>query len=278
PDGRLRRLATLSPAVSPAQRLLDQPRSDFSAVFEMKLQVPGQGGAYTAGIIRGGAGALSPVSGQPVRLRALARATPETGSALQVTEREIYASVLPDGSFVTSYGFTLPPARYAVSIGLFDPASEKGTVTTVTIDSPDFGARTLVVGPLVVSSDANPPVTVPGADPYAAFAIGAERLVPRPENALSQSDSLMLLVLVHNAALDPNTSRASLRAAFSVLQDGKVVAKGKDQVFDTAAAAASVGPVALTAFQPGYYVARVEVEDGVAKIVVVRESAFEVRR
>jgi hypothetical protein len=89
-------------------------------------------------------------------------------------------------------------------------------------------------------------------------------------------DSLKLLVLVHNATIDPSSSRASLRAAFSVLQDGKVVAKSKDQIFDTAGAAPSVGPIALTPFAPGRYLARVEITDEISKIVIVRETPFEV--
>ena len=83
-------------------------------------------------------------------------------------------------------------------------------------------------------------------------------------------------MLVHNATLEPGTARASLKASFSVLQDGKVVAKGKDQVFDTAGSAPSVGPIRLAAFAPGRYLAQVEVTDAVSKTTVVRETPFEV--
>jgi GWxTD domain-containing protein len=280
PNGRLRPLAAAVPPPSPSKAavLLDQPRSDFAAEFEMKVQMPGQGGCYTAGVLRGGAGALPPSpAGQPAPLRAVARATPEAGDRVAFAEREVFALVQPDGSFVTSYGFTLPPGRYSISIGLLEPASGRSTVATGTVETPDYAGKALVVGPLVVASGAEAAATSSAADPYAAFAIGGERLVPRPGNVLSQAESLRLLVLVHNAALDPSTLKASLRVAFSVLQDGKLVAKGKEQYFDTPGAAPEVGPIALTPFAPGRYLARVEITDEVAKTVVVRETPFEVR-
>jgi GWxTD domain-containing protein len=278
PNGRLQPLATAAAPPSRPAVQLDQLRSDFAAEFEMKVQMPGQGGAYTAGILRGAAGAL-PASlgdGKPIPLRAVARATPEAGDRVALAEREVFALVQPDGSFVTSYGFALPPGRYSISIGLLEPTSGRSTVTTGTVETPDYAGKALVVGPLVVLSGAEATATS-AADPYAAFVVGGDRLVPRPGNLLSQAESLRLLVLVHNAALDTSTGKASLRAAFSVLQDGNLVAKGKDQYFDTPGAAPEVGPIALTPFAPGRYLARVEITDEVAKAVVVRETPFEVR-
>jgi len=278
PDGHLRPLsAAAAPPSKPAIQL-DQLRSDFAAEFEMKVQMPGQGGAYTAGLLHGAAGALPPTlgDGKPVPLRTVARATPEAGDPVAFTDREVFALVQPDGSFVTSYGFALPPGRYSISIGLLEPTSGRSTVTTGTVETPDYAGKALVVGPLVVLSGAAAAASS-SADPYAAFTIGGDRLVPRPGNALSQAESLRLLVLVHNAAVDASTNKASLRAAFSVLQDGKVVAKGKEQYFDTPGAAPEVGPIALTPFAPGRYLARVEITDEVAKTVVVRETPFEVR-
>jgi len=160
---------------------------------------------------------------------------------------------------------------------VLDPGSGRGAVTTADIEGPDYAGKAMVVSPLaVLTGDAGGGGRATDSDPLAAFAIGTERLSPRAGNVLSQADSLRLLVLVHNAALDPGTARASLKASFSVLQDGKVVAKGKDQVFETAGAAPSVGPIPLAPFAPGRYVARVEIADEVIKSVVVRETSFEV--
>jgi len=108
-DGSLRRLAAAPQAASPVRALLDQPRADFNLVFEPKLQVPGQGGAYTAAIVRGGPGSLKAASaGAPVRLRIIARAAPASGPAVLGDERDAAAVVEADGSFVTSYGLTIP--------------------------------------------------------------------------------------------------------------------------------------------------------------------------
>lgn len=277
-DGRLKPLA-VSAASSPARALLDQPRSDFSVSFEVKIQVPGQGGAYTAGILRGAAGALqSSPSGSPVALRAMGRATPASGASTDAEEKPVFALVRPDGSFISSYGLTLSPGRQRVAVAVLEPVSGKAGVAVAEIDAPDYAAKTLVVSPLAVlcgdsPSEAGAP---PANDPLAAFAIGSQRLAARPGNALANSESLQLLVLVHNAALDPATGRASVKASFSVLQDGKVIAKGKDQTFETPGAAPSVGPIALAPFAPGRYLARVEIADEIARTTVVRETPFEV--
>jgi GWxTD domain-containing protein len=279
PNGRLRSLAAEAAPASKTAALLDESRSDFTAEFEQKIQMPGQGGAYTAGILRGGAGALPavPGGGRTVPLKVAARATRGADDRVVFAEREIVGLVQPDGSFVTSYGFALPPGRCTISISLFEPSSGRGAVTTSTVDVPDYGGGALVVGPLVVLSGEEAPVTVPAADPFAAFAVGAERLPARPGNVLGQSESLRLLVLVHNAAPDSTSGKSSLRARFSVLQDGTLVASGKEQSFDSANAAPSVGPIALTAFPPGRYLARVEIADDVTKTQVVRETPFEIR-
>jgi GWxTD domain-containing protein len=280
-DGRLRptvavpRAAAPAPAVSPVRALADRPRADFAAVFETKIQVPGQGGAYTAGILRGGAGALPvPTGGAPVRLRALARSAPAAGPAIDTPETDVFAAVGPDGSFVTSYGFTLAPGRYRVSLAVLDPATGRGAVPALDVEAPDYSAKGLVVSPLVVLSGEAPPAAA--SDPWAAFAIGSERLAARAGNVLAQSESLKLLVLVHNAAVDPATSKASLKASFTVLQDARVIAKGRDQAFETPGAVPTVGPIALAPFTPGRYLARVEITDEVGKTAVVRETPFEV--
>lgn len=277
-DGRLRPLAAAAPAASPARTLLEQPAADFTILFEPKIQLPAQDGAYTAGIVRGGPGSLQASSGAGrVRLKAIARGTPASGPSVFGDERDVVAAVSVDGSFVTSYGFTLPPGRCAVAVGLVDPATGRGAVATLEIESPDYGGKAMTVSPLAVLAgleDAGTAAAEP--DPYAAFAVGSQRLQPRAGNVLTQADSLRLLVLVHNAPLDSATGRASVKAAFSVFQDGKLVAKGKEQAFDTAGAVPTVGPISLAPFAPGRYLARVEIANEVGKSTVVRETPFEV--
>ncbi len=278
-DGRLKPLGARRSAVSAARALLDAPRSDFPVTFEMKLQTPGLDGTYVAGVLFSGADALPATSRSAgTRLRVIARATPEAGEGVIIAERDLFALARPDGAFVSSYGCTLPAGRYAMSIAVVEPTSGKGAVASAKLELPDYRAKTLIVGPLVVLPGASAPAADPNADAYAAFVVGGEHMMPQPGNVLAQSESLRLLVLVHNAAGDPTTGKASLRAAFSVLQEGKLVAKGKDQMFETPGVAASVGPIPLAPFAPGRYLARVEITDEVSKTTIVRETPFEVIR
>jgi GWxTD domain-containing protein len=278
-DGRLRPLAAVARPSSPAAALLERPSADFTLSFEPKIQVPAQSGSYVAGVLRGLPGSLTLPPGEPfARLQAVARAVRPTGAAVPGDERDVVAEVAPDGSFISSYGLTLPAGRFAVKVALFDPMTGRGAVTALDIESPDYAGGTLVVSPLVVLAGLEEAASAPGGpDPYAAFAIGSQRLRPRAGNVLEQGGSLRLLVLLHNAPLDPASGRASIKASFSVLREGAVVAKSSEQAYDTAGAAPSVGPIPLTPFSPGRYVARVEIADGVGKTVVVRETPFEVR-
>jgi hypothetical protein len=116
-----------------------------------------------------------------------------------------------------------------------------------------------------------------GQDPFAPFALGSMRLQPRFGNVFSKSDAVELIAVLYGATLDPTTEKAAARASFSLLKDGRPVAKGQDQAFDTPMAVASVGPVPLADFDPGRYLARVTVTDETAKRSILRETAFEIR-
>ena len=276
-NGRLRPLAAASPRPSTAAVLLDQPRSDFPLAFEVTLQMPGAKGGYSAGILRGEAGALSAQQvtvGKRVVLNVAARAIPSSGTPIDIPERRVDAVAGADGSFQTSYGLVLPPGSYGVSLAVVEPAGGRGAVAKVAIDVPNYSSGAFIVSPLMVLAGSDSLGIAEGVDPFAGFIASGEHHFPRPGNVLAPSDTLRLLALVHNAAVSPDTRKASLRVAFSVLKDGKLVAKGSEQSFDTAGAAASVGPIALTGFTPGQYVAHVEIHDDVAGTHLVRETPF----
>jgi hypothetical protein len=257
--------------------LLDQPRSDFPLIFEVKLQMPGQNGGYSAGILRGEAGAL-PVQhvtvGKSVVVNVVARAVPSSGSPIDMPERRVDAVAGADGSFQTSYGLVLPPGNYDVSLAVVEPAGGRGAVAKVAIDVPNYSSGEMIVSPLMVLAGSDSLGIAEGVDPFAAFIASGEHLFPRPGDVLATADTLRLLTLIHNAAISPDTKKASLRVAFTVLKDGKLFAKGSEQAFDTAGATASVGPIPLTGFAPGQYVAHVEINDDVARTHLVRETPF----
>ena len=277
-EGRLKPLAEPAQALSSARAVLVRPRADFDPAFEPKIQVPGHGGAYHCGDRKGarapcsvhgprtsqaacgGAGDAGLGRGRPAR--GTGRLRVRAGGRLVRDVVRIHASA---GAVLGGHQRARPSQRS----GRRDDLA--GRVARLRGQGDDRRAAR--------GADRQRERPGTGACPatlYAAFAIGADRLAPRPGNVLSQAESLRLLVFVHNATLDPVSARAALRAAFTVLQDGKVIARGKDQTFDTGGAAPSVGPIPLAPFAPGRYLARVEITDEVAKTSVVRETPFEV--
>ena len=87
------------------------------------------------------------------------------------------------------------------------------------------------------------------------------RLRPRFGNVFAPKDALMVVATLHGAKLDAATGQAGLRSRYSILKDGKPVARGAEDVFTTADAVASVGPIPLAGYAPGAYVVRLDVTD-----------------
>jgi hypothetical protein len=116
-----------------------------------------------------------------------------------------------------------------------------------------------------------------GDDPLADFQLGPMRYLPRYANVFAATDTVTLLAFVYDAKSD-EAGRAATTVRFAIMKDGKPVARAEDQRFDTPGAAPSVGPVPLEGFEPGPYVAQVEVRDDLAGEDLVQEASFEVRR
>jgi hypothetical protein len=108
--------------------------------------------------------------------------------------------------------------------------------------------------------------------------LGPMRLHPRFGNAFGPADSLMVVATLYGAKPDPATGQASLRSRFTILKDGKPVARGAEDVFTTPDAVASVGPVPLADYAPGVYLVRLDVTDAVAKQTLRQEASFEIRK
>jgi hypothetical protein len=87
----------------------------------------------------------------------------------------------------------------------------------------------------------------------------------------------MVVATLHGAKLDPASGQASLRSRYSILKDGKPVARGAEDAFTTPDAVAAVGPIPLSGYAPGAYLVRLDVTDGVAKQTLRQEAAFEIR-
>jgi len=159
------------------------------------------------------------------------------------------------------------------------PEPGKGSASTIDVDVPDFGGGTLVASPLVVYPDepAGGGAADP-RDPLAAMLLGPLRLRPRFGNVFAPKDALMVVATLYGAKVDPATGQAALRSRYSVLKDGRPVARGGEDAFTTADAVASVGPIPLADYAPGAYVVRLDVADKVGNQTLRQEVPFEIRK
>jgi hypothetical protein len=199
----------------------------------------------------------------------------EAGKLAASRERVASGELQPDGSFVVSYGVALRPGAYTLNVGVLDPKTEKGSVASVPLTMPDFATEDLTLSQLIVLNDIQE--QQPNSeDPFADFQLGPMRFMPRYGNQFAPTDSVTVLIFIYNAKTD-EAGKASTTVGFTIMKDGKVVARGEDQTFDTPEAGPSVGPVSLQSFQAGKYVAQVKVRDNVAKKDFTQEASFEVK-
>jgi len=275
-DGHLVPPPPAAAASAGARELLAAPRNDFPLATESKLLMRGPNGeAYVAGLVRAAAGA----TGAPARLSLAARASDANGQEVASSAREMTARPEADGSLLASWGLSLKPGRYQVTVAALLPEPGKGSVSRLDLEVPDFGSGALVASPLVVFPDEPAPGRAPDArDPYAAMQLGPGRLHPRFGNVFAPQDALMVVATLYGAKVDAATGQAGLRSRFSILKDGKPVARGAEDAFTTRDAVASVGPIPLTDYAPGSYVVRLDVTDAVAKQTLRQEAAFEIRK
>jgi len=271
-DGHLARLEDQLQGYTPGlAALLASERADFPLAVEPKMLLrAGAGGAYVAGLIQ----STRPPAPPKVRVAAQVVDAGEPPGPPQ--ERMVAPLVESSGAWLVSFGLPVKPGSHRLRLAVILPEGT-ASVTTLPLEVPDFEAPGLKIGTLLVYPDLEgaPPRAPEG--PYAAFAMGPVRVEPRFGNVFTTKEALQVAATLTGAMLDPATGKAALVAAFRILRDGKPVAKGADQAFDTASAVASVGPVPLSGFAPGRYVVQLDGTDGRTGKSERREVAFEVR-
>jgi hypothetical protein len=191
--------------------------------------------------------------------------------------RESGLARLADGSAVASWSLPLKPGRQQLTVAAQLPETGTGAAATIDVDVPDFGGAALAASPIVAYPDELAVAGGDARDPWAAMQLGSRRIRPRFGNVFQPSDSLVLVATLHGAKVDAATGKAALRVRFSILKDGKPVARGAEDVFATADAVASVGPIPLSGYAPGSYVATLDVTDGVGGQTLRRETPIEIR-
>jgi hypothetical protein len=107
--------------------------------------------------------------------------------------------------------------------------------------------------------------------------LGPMILRPRFGNVFAPRDALMVVAALYGGKVDPATGQAALRSRFTILKEGKPVARGAEDAFTTRDAVASVGPIPLADYSPGSYLVRLDVTDKVANQTLRQEVPFEIR-
>ncbi len=282
--GRLLPLSELLPKPTPARKLLAEPRADFPLKAEatMVLRSP-DGSAYLAGLIQGQGADLAArdVDGKKVvDLQVAAQAKDPAGKLVEGPERKAMVVLAEDGSFVVSYGMALRSGEYTLTVGAVEPKSGKAAAVGLPVKTPDFASSEMTMSSLLVLRDildVAPGQPSDPLDPLADFSLNRLKLVPHFGNVFSQADTLTFLCAMYGGQADQTTGKPSVKVSFQFMKDGKPVAKAPDQTYDAPNPSHSVGPVPLTNFAPGAYLARITVQDAVAAKTYTQEANFEIR-
>ncbi len=281
PDGHLLPLAAAAASAGAsggARALLAAPRTDFALAAEPKLVMRApKGEAYVAGLVSAPAGANA-AGGGPPRLSIAVEAKDASGKAVASAAREATAAVQADGSLVASWGLALKPGKYVAQRRRRHARREGRGVERRRRGAGlrRRGARVEPARPLSrragrrrQARPARPVRRVPDGRAAAAPAATATRSRPK--------DALLVVAAVYGGKTDPATGQAALKTRFTILKDGKPVARGAEDAYNTADAVASVGPIPLAGYAPGAYVVRLDVTDGVSKETLRREAPLEIK-
>jgi GWxTD domain-containing protein len=279
PDGHIVKLVDQLPKPSPAQALLKAPRQDFpmTAQSTMMLRSP-EGATYVAGLVRATGVPHDAAAGKSAPVNVVVQALDAQGKVSVQKDRQVSGELAEDGSVLASYGMTLRPGKYTVNVGVLDAKSGKGSVSTVPVEVPDLTTSEVALMPLVLLQGIQEGGATPDPkEPMADFVLGPNRLVPSFDNVFPKTGALSVIGAVYNGSKDAATGKASLNWGFSILKDGKPVAKTDEQVVESETASPSIGPVPLAGFAPGKYVVQLHVRDNVAKKDYTKDAPFEVK-
>lgn len=273
--GRLVKLETLLTAAGAGgaiRALLESDRSDFPIELEPHMLMRTQTGeAYAAGLVRAPRAGLPPTTDP---LKVLAAVVDEAGQVGPVAEIAVRPAEIGESALL-SWGLTLAPGQHTVRVGV--QAGDKAAVAPVTLEVPDFAAPGLKTSSLLVFPESAAPPTTDAQDAYGALTVGALRLQPRFGNVFTAADEMNVVAVLYGATADPTTGKTSLKARYTFLKEGRPIAKGDDQPFDTPMAVASVGPVPLSGFGPGRYKVRLDAWDEHSGEKKRQEAAFEIK-
>jgi GWxTD domain-containing protein len=293
-DGRIVKLADQLPKDTQARILMRQPRQDFPLTSQVWfMRSADRSTSAVLGLVRGDAAglAVSEAGGQKVvNVSVAASAVRADGVDAGWHEQTMTIPLGPDGSFIGSFKLILKPGSYTLKAGAVDTKGGKASLTTATIEVPDFAkveaaadgtTKTLpsAASLFLVREIQDVPANTPPdpSHPYGSFLLGAVRLVPFFGTALKKSDEITILYQTYDLAASAATGKADGVATLRILKDGKVlVAKAENPVDTPVIGGSVIGPVPLTAYEAGKYTVQLKVHDSIGNKDVTQETQFEI--
>ena len=289
-NGRLVKLADLLPRDTAARALLKQPRQDFPIALQVSYLKVADGGTALLGLVHGEAGGLATAETggtKTVNVSIAASAAAEDGKEAGWTEHTLAVPVGADGSFLASFKLGLLAGKYTLRAGAVDVKGGKASLASLPVEVPDFSkvetatdgtvAKVASVGSIFVVRGIEDVTAPDPLHPFAAFELGKVRLLPTFAGRVSRADQVEFFYQVYDLKLDPATGKADATALLSVLKDGKTaVAKAPPNPIQSEFAGSSVGPIPLSAYEPGRYVVQLKITDKLAKRDLVQEAPLEI--
>jgi GWxTD domain-containing protein len=290
-DGHLVKLADLLPRDTAARALLKQPRQDFPAALAVSYLKVADGGTALLGLVRGDAAGLTvSESGgaKSVHLSIAASAVGADGKEAGWTEQTMSVPVGADGAFLASFKLGLKTGKYTLKAGAVDVKGGKASLATTEVEVPDLAkVETAADGTMsklpstssvIVLRTIEDIVGAPDpSHPFSAFELAKVRLIPVFAGRAHKADQIEVFYQVYDLRLDPATGKADATAVVSILKDGKApVAKAPPTRLENEFAGSSVGPIPLSAYEPGQYVVQLKVTDKLAKKDLVQETPLEI--
>jgi hypothetical protein len=190
---------------------------------------------------------------------------------------EQYRSILNNNIFYRQ-DMALAPGEYTVELVVRDRLSGKIAAKREKLSVPETGPE--FSASRVVLSRHVEPLKGPVAEDI--FRDGDVQIRPSPTREFSPADNLIIFFRLYNAAVDPATSKPSVRVTVILSKDGKAVAKpfGYDL---TGAPQGSVPSLTFARFiplaglAPGRYEASVESRDMVTLKLVKQKVSFSIK-
>lgn len=179
--------------------------------------------------------------------------------------------------FISQIGLPVRPGIHDVYIGFFSPDKDTHSITSCTIDVPNFWNQELALSSLLISPQVTEQKVQAKKAEFSVFSFGRYRLQPRFIHEYSQDDFLNLFYYIYNLTSDESQNCSLLiELAFQKgEQRFQLNPQRKSQRIDETATLAEGTRIPLSALpEPGEYELTVRVTDELANTSTSRKIKF----